>query len=138
MKVKDSLQASLKLSLQRAVQDMKMKQSLQASLKTQLSNSLARYENEGFARRQTPDARRQTPDADARHKLAPRSNLAVLESIWLKQGRKVVGLIPEVAWPLMDPPGAGTFNCSEMAAGGAQLIPEVARPLMDSTGSVSD
>ena len=71
-----------------------------------------------------------------------RSNLAGVESIWLKQGRKLVGLSPEVAWPLMDSTGAGTFSCPEMASGGVQ-----AEPVLDGSecllkakdqGSVSD
>ena len=44
-------------------------------------------------------------------------------SIWLKQGRKLVGLSPEVAWPLMDSPGSGTFSFPAMASGGAQAAP---------------
>ena len=46
-----------------------------------------------------------------------------MESIWLKQGRKLVGLSPEVAWPLMDSPGSGTFRFPENASGGAQAVP---------------
>ena len=53
--------------------------------------------------------------------MAPRSNLAGVESIWLKQSRKLVGLSPEVAWPLMDSTGAGTFSCPSMDSGGVQV-----------------
>ena len=57
--------------------------------------------------------------------LALRLNSAVVQSIWLKQGRKHACqvLIPEVAWPLLDSPGSGTFRFPEMASGGVQAAP---------------
>ena len=68
-----------------------------------------------------------------------RSNLAGVESIWLKQGRKLVGLSPEVAWPLMDSTGAGTFRFPEMASGGVQAAPVLDGSLRtQDQGSVSD
>ena len=74
--------------------------------------------------------------------MAPRSNLAGVESMWLKQGRKPVGLSPEVAWPLMDSTGAGTFRFPEMASGGVQAAPVLdgsqASLKTQDQGSVSD
>ena len=74
--------------------------------------------------------------------MAPRSNLAGVESIWLKQGRKLVGLSPEVAWPLMDSTGAGTFRFPEMASSGVQAAPVLdgSQSLLKTQdqGSVSD
>ena len=51
---------------------------------------------------------------------------AVVESIWLKQGRKCACqlLMPEVAWPLMDSRGSGDLRFPEMGACGGQAAPE--------------
>ena len=91
-----------------------------------------------------------------------RSNLAGVESIWFKQGRKLVGQLlkthqalgPEVAWPLMDvaaagrdaaradSTGSGTFRFPAMASGCALAAPvhdgSQPSPRTQDQGSVSD